>query len=114
MRDRIKGSDFSLLPGELWFSKQDLESLGNILTSMTQYRPSCRPTAAQVLEHPWFRQKPILVPVDGPSRTEAEAAWASHKNEFVRKWNVENSSVCWRSFEHFWLRMKQEKAASRG
>ena len=114
MRDSVMNSDFSLLPGELWFSRQDLESLGDLLTSMTQYRPSRRPTAAQILEHPWFRQKPILVPVGGPSRAEAEAAWASDKKEFVRKWNIEDCSVCWEPFERFWLEMKQKKAAPRG
>ena len=46
--------------GSHWFSKASLELLGGLLTSMTQYRPSDRPTAAEVLEHPWFRRHPSL------------------------------------------------------
>ena len=38
---------------------------------MAQYRPADRPTAAEVLRHPWFMQEPSLCSVDGPS-TERE------------------------------------------
>lgn len=114
MRDAIMKSNSNLLPGDLWFSKLDLESLGDLLTSMTQYRPSCRPTAAQILEHPWFRQEPILVPVDGPSKAEAEAAWASYKLEEFPGRDIKDSAICQSLFESFWLQMKRDKAASGG
>lgn len=54
------------VPGTLWFSQDDLENLGDLLSSMTQYRPSNRPSAAEVLRHPWFRHRPSLAPVHGP------------------------------------------------
>ena len=42
-------------PGTDWFSEQSLDSLGDLLVSMTRYRPEDRPSAADVLRHPWFR-----------------------------------------------------------
>ena len=112
MLDRLKNGDCNILPGALWFSKGDLDTLGDLLTSMTQYRPSDRPSAAEVLKHPWFQHRPSLAPVDGPSREEAEAAYALHKAEHLKKWNVDESSVIWRGFIPFWLFLKKKAGAS--
>jgi hypothetical protein len=70
--------------------------------------PSDRPSAAAVLKHPWFQHRPSLAPVDGPSREEAEAAYALHKAEHLKKWNVDESSVIWSGFLPFWLSLKQK------
>lgn len=112
MLDRLKGGLRNILPGTLWFSKGDLETLGDLLASMTQYHPSDRPSAAEVLKHPWFQHKPSLAPVDGPSREEAEVAYALDKAEFLKKWNVDESSVIWSGFVPFWLSLKQKAGAS--
>lgn len=57
-------------PGTFWFSKPDLDSLGDLLNSMTQYRPADRPSATEVLKHPWFQGCPPLVAVEGPTKAE--------------------------------------------
>ena len=108
MLDTIKDRLRYILPGTLWFSKGDLDTLGDLLTSMTQYRPSDRPSAAEVLKHPWFQRRPSLAPVDGPSREEAEAAFALYKAEYLKKWNADESSVIWQGFPLFWLSLKQK------
>ena len=112
MLHTLKDGLRNMLPGTLWFSKGDLDTLGDLLTSMTQYRPSDRPSAAEVLKHPWFQHRPSLAPVDGPSREEAEAAYALHKVEYLKKWNVDESSVIWGGFLLFWLSLKQNAGAS--
>ena len=112
MLDTLKDGLRNILPGTLWFSKGDLDTLGDLLTSMTQYRPSDRPSAAEVLEHPWFQHRPSLAPVDGPSREEAEAAYALDKAEYLKKWNIDESSVIWGGFLPFWLSLKQKAGAS--
>ncbi|KAL2052447.1 hypothetical protein ABVK25_007319 [Lepraria finkii] len=111
MRDTLKDGSLFILPGTLWFSKGDLDTLGDLLTSMTQYRPSDRPSAAEVLKHPWFQHRPSLAPVDGPSREEAEAAYALYKAEYLKKWNADESSVIWGGFLSFWLSLKPKAGA---
>ena len=81
----LKDDIRSILPGSLWFSKGDLDTLGDLLTSMTQYRPSDRPSAAEVLKHPWFQHRPSLAPVEDRSREEVEAAYALHKAEYRKQ-----------------------------
>lgn len=112
MLDTLKDGVRNILPGALWFSKGDLDTLGDLLTSVTQYRPSDRPSATEVLKHPWFQHRPSVVPVDGPSKEEAEAACALHKAEYLKKWNVDESSVIWGGLLPFWLYLKQRPGAS--
>lgn len=50
-------------PDKVWFTKPSLDSLGDLLVSMTQFRPSDRPTASDVLRHPWFQCSPSLYTV---------------------------------------------------
>ena len=55
----------SLQAGQLWFSKRSLDDFGDLVTSMTQYRPSDRPSASDVLQHSWFRRGPDLLYTPG-------------------------------------------------
>ena len=112
MLDTLKDSLRNILPGPLWFSKDDLDTLGDLLMSMTKYRPSDCPSAVEVLKHPWFQHRPSLATVDGPSRADSKAAYALHKAEYLKKWNADRSSVIWTGFLPFRLSMKQEAVTS--
>ena len=57
-----------LRPGELWFTKLDIDIFGDLIVSMTQYRPSDRPSASDVLQHPWFQRRPAMVYTPGEIR----------------------------------------------
>lgn len=61
-------------PGTKWFSKTDLDILGDLLNSIIQYRPSDRPTADQVLAHAWFQRCPSLIAVNGLNKAEQALA----------------------------------------
>ena len=50
----------TLRPGDLWFTKPSLDVFGDLIISMMQYRPSDRPSASDVLQHPWFQRRPAL------------------------------------------------------
>ena len=63
MRNGLQSSLSNIHPGTEWFSKDSLDSLGDLLVSMTQYRPSDRPSATQVLQHRWFQRCPSLTTV---------------------------------------------------
>ena len=41
------------------FSRRDINTLGDLLDSMLQYRPSDRPQASDLLKYPWLRQDPF-------------------------------------------------------
>ena len=41
---------------------------------MTQYRPSDRPLAIEVLKHPWFQRCPSSIAADGPAENEEAQA----------------------------------------
>lgn len=107
MFDTLKDGFRNIIPGTLWFSGGDLDTLGNLLMSMIQYRPSDRPSTAEVLKHPWFQHRPSLALVDGPSREEAEAAYALDEAEYLKKWKVDESSVIWGGLLPFWLSLKR-------
>ena len=66
--DILQDSLDGLQPGELWLTKPDLDTFGGLIISMTQYRPSERPSASEVLEHPWFQRRPTLVYASGEIR----------------------------------------------
>ncbi len=53
---------------QTWYSRKDTEVLCDLLTSMTQYRPSNRPSITEVLHHPWFASEPSLASADDLSR----------------------------------------------
>ena len=50
--DTLQSTVDELRPGNLWFSKPNLDTFGDLIISMTQYRPSDRPSASDVLQHP--------------------------------------------------------------
>ena len=54
----------------MWLSRTDVDTLGDLLDSMVQYRPSARPSAKEVLAHPFFQHRPVPVEVPGPPLTD--------------------------------------------
>ncbi|MCJ1425254.1 hypothetical protein MMC29_003142 [Sticta canariensis] len=42
-----------------YFSKADIDTLGTLLQSVMQYRPSDRPRASDLLNHTWFQRNPF-------------------------------------------------------
>lgn len=44
-----------------YFSKADIDTLGTLLQSMMQYRPSDRPQASDLLNHTWFQRNPFTL-----------------------------------------------------
>ena len=111
MLDTLKSSVHNILPGTWWFSDGDLDTLSDLLNFMTQYRPSDRPSAAEVLKHSWFQRRPSLKPVDSPSMEAAEAICALNKAKYLKEWDVNESSVIWGGFVPFWLSLKQKAGA---
>ncbi len=74
--------------------------LGDLLNSMMQFRPSERPTADEVLKHPWFQHRPSLVAVKGP--TEAEQALADL--ETLKSMNLDPKTPISRNFFDRWYK----------
>ena len=79
----------AMIPGTQWFSKPSLDALGDLLTSMTQYHPSDRPSATQVLQHPWFQRCPSFIHIPVP--TEEEQALADL--ETLKSLNLDPKTV---------------------
>ncbi|CAF9908280.1 hypothetical protein IMSHALPRED_006629 [Imshaugia aleurites] len=63
--DMLQSTVDGLRPGDLWFSKPSLDTFGDLIISMTQYRPVDRPSASEVLRHPWFQRSPALTYAPG-------------------------------------------------
>ena len=55
----------ALQPRDLWFTKPSLDTFSDLITSMTQYRPSDRSSASEVLQHLWFQRRPDLIYTPG-------------------------------------------------
>ena len=87
VRDILQASDDRLRPGDLWFSKASLGSFADLIISMTQYRPSDRPSASEVLQHPWFQRSPDLDYEPG------EITWETAYE--AKKW-----PDCWKLLQH--------------
>ena len=45
---------------EAFFTESDLEDIGDLIVSMLRYRPSERPTAAELLKHPLIARDPFI------------------------------------------------------
>ena len=63
IRNGLQSCLSNICPGTKWFSKDSLDTLGDLLVSMTQYQPRNRPSATQVLQHRWFQRFPSLTTV---------------------------------------------------
>lgn len=67
---------------------------------MTQYRPSDRPSATEVLKDPWFQRCPSLVAVNGP--TEEEEALADL--EALKRLKLDPRTVISSNFLQRWYK----------
>ena len=77
-----------------------LQTLGDLLRSMTQYHASNRPSATEVLKHPWFQRCPSLVGVSGP--TEEEEALADL--ETLKSLKLDPNTVISSNFLQRWYK----------
>ncbi|CAD6594389.1 MAG: hypothetical protein ASARMPRED_009328 [Alectoria sarmentosa] len=56
IRNILQRTIDTLRPGDMWFTKPSLDTFGDLIISMMQYRPSDRPSASDVLQHPWSKK----------------------------------------------------------
>ena len=48
-----------------YFSEANIDTLGALLQSVMQYRPSDRPRASDLLNHNWFQHSPFTLQLQG-------------------------------------------------